>query len=250
MGLIAAAVGGLAVIALIVLAAVLLPKSCKGNKNAEGRGSEEPTVFVSETPAPTAALTAQPSPAMTSAPAYQTPAAPSGEDEPSMTALPVQTMEERSLILAVLTVDTRYSQSGSAYYLTEGGASVSFVNNTDVTMYSAAFSFGGLEVSRATVNGAAASLVKDNGGVMILPFFNELAPGQTTELYFEFLPAALASRSLILPAPAYDTVYDIVCFVYSKDAVEASAGEVAPAGEGAFRIEAEGVRELTLSFIG
>ena len=79
-----------------------------------------------------------------------------------------------------------------------------------------------------------------------------LSPGSATELYFKFAGTVSADEALELPVIDYDTVFDAVCAVQSDSILGFSCGEAEYIQQDLkllYRLEAEGIRKLEISFI-
>lgn len=244
--------GAALLLCAVVLACILLPKACRAPKREDPAGATEPAQ-AANTPEPTQqTVTEQPvtqQPVSTPEPALETEKA---SPEPQQTEAELhQLTEDRSLVLFTLNVDTCYSAEGYARKRIEGGCAVSFVNNTDADMYAAYFDMHGLEVKSASVNGIAVGFYTDDSGRFVLPFSDMLSPGSATELYFEFAGTVSAVETLELPVIDYDTVFDAVCAVQSDSILGFSCGEAEQTQQDQrfiYRLEAEGIRQIALSF--
>ncbi len=268
MGMIGAAVGGAVLLAGLIMLAILLPRT-RAKTTAQGEQAAVSPAATEETALPTAAAEApelsaasvEPSAsnakeadpqasAPTAAPtadAASEPSSPDASDDTGYltTPIPLQTTEDRSSALVLISAKQEYTASGSPYTFAEGSSAMTFVNNTDGNMFAAYIDVGGMSVAEATVNGSAVRFYVDDNGVLVLPFGNELVPGRSAELFFTF--SGNICGTLKLPRPAYDTVYDIVCCIGSKLTVSASAGELTDNGAGAYTLNAVGVSEVVLN---
>lgn len=187
------AVGGIAALVII-----LAGKACAAP--ADPGAAAQPTERGADIPEGTVL----PVETMTEAPLAS--AAPDGDEDPDEP--PVRVSDEQSEALA----SVKLNRGRGA----EGSFAVSFVNNTDRTLYSVGFETKGLDITFASVGAMPARFTVEDG-VLTIPLFNELRVNDTVELYFEF--ASDTVSGFALPSFSYDTSFLLTASIESPFAL-------------------------------
>ena len=224
------AVGGIA--ALVIL---LAGKSCSSAPGQDAAVTEAP---------PAAEL-----PEVTDTPSETDPPAPTAQPEPS--GDPVRISDEQSAAMLTLSCAPGYDSQGRFRGAASGSMAVSFLNNTDRTLYSASFNVGSAQVDFASAEGAPVRFTLENG-VLTVPFVNELPVNGSVDIYFSFETSADGDGILAVPSIAYDTSFTLTAFVTSRVKLAFSGCDAESAGDGeelSYTVPEQSVREICISFI-
>lgn len=227
-----AALAVIAIGGIVVLIVFFAGSSCQKTPG--------PETAVTEAPAPTEAVDYTQAPVLTPAPVDDT-------DDPGE---PIRISDEQSAALLTLACEPGYDMQGRFSGKASGSMALSFVNNTDRTLYSASFAVGGADISLASVNGAPVRFTLSEG-MLTIPFVNELPVNSSFDIYFAFTASTDEDDTVELPRIAYDTSFLLTAFIDSKLELGFTGCEAQRTERGRmllFTVPEQTVREVKLKF--
>ena len=223
----------IAIIAGVVLAAaaalIIILATHKKPDKGDALDSPAPTAeaaLLTETPAPTADASAAEAPA-TEAPSE----APSSEAPVSTEHAPIRISDENSVVILEASITTRYNADGSPRELVSGCIAMEFVNNTDSSLYSAAFNLPEYRELTVTLGGAAA-MYSFAEGVLTVPFVNELPAGESVDIFIAF-EGSFERADMDLLSFGYDTAFEMTLNIESDTHARLRGGAAGTEKEGA-----------------
>ena len=199
-----------------IIALVFILRGC-GGKDPAPAPTEPPelTEVASAAPSPdvteTPENTAQPTAQVTAQLAFS----PRPETEAPLPSEPVRVLEDQSSMLFDASIKTVYDALGRASVSIKGQLALTFVNNTDRTLYTVSLDVGAFGVSRALLGGAPANYTVSNG-IFTVALVNELVPGNSVEIYTEFEASVPIDSGFTLPSLTYDSTF-LLCASIDSD---------------------------------